>query len=307
MTLITPVTSVTESSVSWHAQALPLEEPIRDLLQAFQNYNLASGHSDRTITSRTYTMQRIARSGIDPATASADELTEWLSTLRDSRTGKQVMKSTKATYRGQIRAFYKWLHETGRREDDPTGRMPRPKAPQGLPRPLTLAQVEALLAACADPRAAVTRSYILLSGYAGLRVHEVAKIRGEDVHDGQILVCGKGGHEALLPLHPVLVELAERMPTRGWWFPTSSKLGHVHRCSVSTAIKRAMVRAGVPGTPHALRHFYGTQTLHSSGGNLRVTQRAMRHLSIQSTAIYTAIDDAALSHAIGGIPASTAA
>lgn len=307
MTLITPVTSSSDTTSGWHAPALPLEEPTRDLLKAFRNFGLASGHSDRTITSRTYTMQRIADSDIDLATASADELTGWLSTLRDSRTGQQVSKSTKATYRAQVRAFYKWMHETGRRGDDPTGQVPRPKPPRSLPRPLTVVQVDEMLRACADPRAAVTRCYILLGAYAGLRVHEIAKVRGEDIHDGQIVVCGKGGHEADLPLHPVLVEMAERMPFRGWWFPTSSQLGHVHRCSVSTAIKRAMVRAGVPGTPHALRHFYGTQTLRSSGGNLRTTQRAMRHLSISSTAIYTAIDDAALSHAISGIPTSTAA
>lgn len=300
MNYVTPVTL--SSSVTWHEPALPIEEPVSDLLRAWRNFGLASGHSDRTISSRTYTLLRIAKAGIDPLTASADELTEWLSTLRDSRTGEQVTRSTKATYRAQVRAFYKWLHETGRRGDDPTGQLPRPRAQHGQPRPLTVAQVEDMLRACSDPRAAVTRAYILLGGYAGLRVHEIAKIRGEDVHDGLIFVRGKGGHEASLPLHPLLVDLVENMPARGWWFPTSSELGHVHRCSVSTAIKRAMVRAGVPGTPHALRHFYGTQTLRSSGGNLRTTQRAMRHLSISSTAIYTDVDDAALSHAISGIP-----
>lgn len=300
----TPVTPSSEFEAAWETPALPLEEPTRDILAAWRNYGLASGHSDRTIGSRTYTMQRIADAGIDLLTASADDLTDWLSTLRDSRTGEQVARSTKATYRAQVRAFYKWLHETGRRADDPTGQLPRPRAPHGQPRPLTVPQVEELLRACADPRAAVTRAYVLIGAYAGLRVHEIAKIRGEDVHEGQLFVRGKGGHEAHLPLHPLLVELAEGMPPRGWWFPTSSQLGHVHRCSVSTAIKRAMIRAGVPGTPHALRHFYGTQVLRAAGGNLRTTQQAMRHVSISSTAIYTLVDDAALSHAISGIPSA---
>lgn len=306
MNSVTPVSPVTpaEPSGTWHEDALPLEEPVGDLLRAWRNFGLASGHSDRTISSRTYTLKRIARSGIDPLTASADELTDWLSTLRDSRTGQQVSRSTKATYRAQVRSFYKWLHDTGRRVDNPTLQLPKPRARQGQPRPLTAEQVELMLVACSDSRAWQTRAYILLGAYAGLRVHEIAKIRGEEVRARELFVRGKGGHEAQLPLHPLLVDLAERMPARGWWFPTSSQLGHVHRCSVSTAIKRAMIRADVPGTPHALRHFYGTEVLRSSGGNLRVAQAAMRHLSIQSTAIYTAVDATELSHAISGIPSA---
>ncbi|MBB2892196.1 tyrosine-type recombinase/integrase [Flexivirga oryzae] len=288
---------------AWQEPALPLPEQTGELLRAFRRHGLASGHSDRTISAREYTIRRLLAADLDPLTSSADDLTEWLSTLRDSRTGELVTRSSKATYRAQVRAFFRWLHETGRRDDDPTSRLPRPRAQRGVPRPLSVAQVEQLLKACDDPRAAWTRAYVSLAAFAGLRVHEIAKIRGQDVRGGRLFVRGKGGHEALLPMHPLLVELAERMPDTGWWFPTSSQLGHVHRCSVSTAIKRAMDRAGVPGTPHALRHFYGTQVLKSSGGNLRTTQQAMRHVSIQSTAIYTLVDDAALTHAIGGIPA----
>lgn len=65
-----------------------------------------------------------------------------------------------------------------------------------------------------------------------------------------------------------------------------------------------MKRAGVTGTPHGLRHHFGTQVLRASGGDLRTTQRALRHASPATTAIYTQVADEALFRAIGGIPAA---
>ena len=290
-------------SYHWVMDPLSLSETFGEALTAWKRDCLASGQSMRTITSRAYTLRRLAAAGVDPMTATRDELTEWLANLRDSRTGRVAAKSSMVTYRAQIRAFCGWLVDTGRRADDPALKPPRPKSPRGVPRPLTSAQVEAILAACADHRARQTRAYVILAAYAGLRVHEIAQVRGEDVQHGELWVDGKGGTRSSLPMHPALAALAGTMPTRGWWFPTDSIEGHVHRCSVSSAIKRAMVRADVPGTPHALRHHYGTQVLIASGGNLRVTQRALRHASPATTAIYTQVPDDSLRMAIAGIPA----
>ena len=107
-----------------------------------------------------------------------------------------------------------------------------------------------------------------------------------------------------MPLHPHVAALVERMPRAGYWFPSDSPEGHVSRVSVSLAIGRAMKRAGVTGTPHGLRHHFGTQVLRASGGDLRTTQRALRHASPATTAIYTQVADEALFRAIGGIPAA---
>lgn len=276
---------------TWYMVPLPFDEGLEDILRAWRQHGLASGHSDRTITSRVYTVRRLRANGLDPVSADREELTEWMSALVDSRTGLRVEKSTLATYRAQLRAFYQWLQDTGRREDDPTEKLPHPKPGKNLPRPLSSEQVQAVLAACSDKRATQTRAYVLLACYEGLRVHEIAKIRGEDILPGEILVTGKGGKSSSVPLHPIVADLARSMPSSGWWFPTSSESGHVHRCSVSSAIRRAMDRAKVPGTPHSCRHFYGTQFLKASGGDLRLTQRVMRHSSPATTAGYTQVID----------------
>ncbi len=287
----------------WVMVPLPFDESLSETLASWKEHGLASGHSQRTIEARAYTIQRLSKCGINPLTANREALTEWMSLLTDSRSGQPVERSTKATYRSQLRSFYDWMQDTGRREDDPSAKLPKPRTSAGIPRPLSFPQVEAVLAACSDSRAHQTRAYVILACYEGFRVHEVAKIRGEDIQGAELFVRGKGGKASTVPLHPKVLELASSMPATGWWFPTGSESGHVHRCSVSSAIKRAMIRAGVPGTPHACRHFYGTQVLKATGGNLRLTQRAMRHSSPSTTAIYTQIADDELFRAVSGIPA----
>ena len=65
-----------------------------------------------------------------------------------------------------------------------------------------------------------------------------------------------------IPLHPVLQELAADMPVRSWWFPSwvgnhrYTAGGPVLGNSVSDSISKTMNRAGVPGKPHALRHWF---------------------------------------------------
>lgn len=281
--------------------SLPIEETLGETLAAFERHGRAAGHSERTITSRAYTVQRLAASGVDVRAATRDQLVDWLAALVDSRTGEPVTRGTKATYRAQLRSFYSWLVDTGRLELSPADKLPTPKPGRGVPHPVTPLQVRRLLDACADPRAATTRAYVLLAAYAGLRVHEIARVRGEDFLGDEIRVRGKGGSDLTVPMHPVLAPLVETMPRTGFWFPSSARRGHVDRSSVSSAIKRAMVRAGVPGTPHGLRHHFGTQMLIASGGDLRTTQRALRHASPTTTAIYTQVADDRLRRGVAGI------
>jgi integrase/recombinase XerD len=279
---------------------LPFPETLADTLDAWRLRGMAAGHSPRTINARSATIGRLARTH-DPLTASEDDLTSWMATLRTG-SGEPVKRSSQATYRAHLRAFYGWLAETGRREDDPSLRLPSPKPGRGLPHPLTPAEVERVLAVCIDGRAAWTRAYVTLAAFGGLRAHEIAKVRGEDVRGDELLIYGKGGVTSTVPMTPVLARLAETMPASGYWFPTGSATGHVHRCSVSTAIQRAFKRAGVVAVPHSLRHYYCTQVLRATGGDLRTTQRLARHASPATTAIYTQVLDETAARAAAAIP-----
>lgn len=273
---------------------LPFPETLADTLDAWRLRGMAAGHSERTITARRATVERVARR-LDPMEATRDDLIEWMA-------GLDMRRSSRSTYRSHLRAFYGWLVESGRREDNPAADLPSLKPGRGLPHPLTPAEVERVFAACADGRAVWTRAYVTLAAYGGLRAHEVAKVRGEDVRGEELLIWGKGDVTSTVPLTPVLARLAETMPRQGYWFPTNSATGHVHRCSVSSAIQRAFKRAGVVAVPHALRHFYCTQVLRATGGDLRTTQRLARHASPGTTAIYTQVLDETAARAAASIP-----
>jgi integrase/recombinase XerD len=177
--------------------------------------------------------------------------------------------------------------------------MKRPRVPRGVPRPLSNAQVAAVLAS-AGVR---TRAYILLAAYAGLRVHEIAQLRGEDVDERTVrVVGGKGGVDRNVPCHPFIWAAAADLPRRGLWFRSYGASGHIKPDSVSTPIRRALLAAGIEGHAHQLRHTFGTQVLKSSGGNLRVAQELLGHASPASTALYTLVDQDDLRAAVLGLP-----
>jgi site-specific recombinase XerD len=134
---------------------------------------------------------------------------------------------------------------------------------------------------------------ILLAAFAGLRVHEIAKVRGEDVdiEARTLRVAGKGNRTETLPLHPLLVEAAATMPWRGWWFMgNSTRPGQpIARRSVSEVIQMAMERAGIPGgTAHRLRHWYGTKLV-GDGTDLRTAQTLLHDANLNTTAIYVQV------------------
>jgi site-specific recombinase XerD len=134
-----------------------------------------------------------------------------------------------------------------------------------------------------------TRMMIMLAALAGLRAHEIAKIHGEDFHlDARTLrVTGKGGRTDTLPLHQLLLDAAMTMPRRGWWFPANNRRPgqHVHGKAVSDIIGGVMRRSGVPGTPHCLRHSFGSNIV-AGGTDLRTAQTLLRHVNLNTTAIH---------------------
>ncbi len=280
----------------WVAVPLPFDEALDDLATAFRVNGTASGHSQRTMDAREATLRRLAATH-DLTRVDRDDLIDWLAAL-------DIAKSSRATYRAHLSVFFSWMQTTGRRSDNPASDLPKVRAGRGVPHPVSPEGVRRILDACSDRRARTTRAYVLLAAYEGMRVHEVAKVRGEDFEDQVVRIGGKGGSDSTVPLHPLVDELRAHFPARGYWFPSDSPEGHVNRVSVSLAISRAMKRAGVAGTPHGLRHHFGTQVLRASGGDLRTTQRALRHASPATTAIYTQVADETLTRAIGGIPAA---
>lgn len=66
---------------------------------------------------------------------------------------------------------------------------------------------------------------------------------------------------------------------------------------MSDIIGQAMRRADIPGTPHSLRHWYGTNLV-ATGADLRTAQTLLRHANLQTTAIYVQVSDPKRAEAI---------
>lgn len=263
-----------------------------DLLSQWGLWQHAARRSPRTIGERISTISRfLAETGTDPCAATAMDVAGWLASHGEWG------PSTAATYFSYLQSWHKWLVLMDHRADNPMGKLVSPRRPDRSPRPISDDELRRLVNTKMHHR---TRVMILLAALAGLRVSEIAQVRGEDISDDRIYIVGKGGKQAWVPLHPVLQEIAATMPARGWWFPGNCRRPgqHVLSKGVSDIIGAAMRRAAVNGTPHALRHWYAT-TLLAEGADLRTVQELMRHSSVQTTQVYTRVPDERRVAAIG--------
>lgn len=240
----------------------------------------ANNCCDHTIVDRVYVLAAFARACPEFPHVTPAQVTSWI-----GRPG--YAQWTRAAYFGHLRSYFTWASEAGVVQADPMVGMRRPKHGKGVPRPLSPVQVHTALAAATNPN---MHAWLTLGLYAGLRAHEIAKIRGEDVDQDQLYVFGKGGQGAFLPTHPLVWTLALQRPRVGWWFPTRSACGHVTSLSVSTMTSRLFRANGMEGSIHRCRHTYATALLRA-GANIRVVQTLMRHESLTSTQIYTAVDE----------------
>lgn len=219
---------------------------------------------------------------VAPEHAQDEHVVTWLAE------GGNWSATTRHTYHCALQAWFLWLQVQGHRTDNPMIRVGKPRRPRSKPRPISDQELRRMLRTRMNQR---TRTMVVLAAFAGLRVHEIAKIRGEhvDLVGRQMTIVGKGGHKDVLPLSHFIIEQAYRMPREGFWFPGADE-GHQHRESVGDAIKQVMVRAGVVGSAHCLRHWYGSALL-ERGVDVRVVQELMRHASLTSTQIYTEVKD----------------
>lgn len=270
------------------------QEPRTDLLDAWQTEMRASDLSERTVCAwRSIAERAAAATGVDPDGLTTAGCAFYLAGFTNS--------NTRSTYYIGLQAWSRWLVTRGHRPDNPLDGLRKPRAPKGQPRPVSNLALYRLLGTPMSPRC---RAMVLLACYQGLRVSEVARVRGQDVdtEQGVLRVVGKGNKPATLPLHPEIAELAERMPRHGWWFPCRDDARRpVVGRTVTSHISEAMRRANIPGTPHSLRHWYGTSLLRG-GADLRIVQSLMRHSSLATTQVYLEVTDTELAAAVRRLP-----
>jgi integrase/recombinase XerD len=265
------------------------------VLDGWRAWQEAQGLSERTIAERAALVRRYAIATHEPPLAfTARGITRFV-----GRPG--LSAGTRWVYRQHLASFSTYLIRAHLRADDPLVDVPEVRRQVGTPRPIEDLQLAEVLARVQGPG----RMMVLLAAYAGLRVHEIAKIRGRDVdrRSATITVEGKGGKVSVLPAHDAIIAEADAgdYPARDWWFPARDG-GPVERQHVSRTIRRALAAAGVEATPHQLRHWHASALL-AAGVDVRVVQELMRHSSLQTTQVYTRVSAVQRTAAIGRLAA----
>lgn len=268
---------------------------LSELLSAWCLWMRAASRSTRTIDARRDLILQFARqSPTDILTCDWEEIAAFL-------LNERFCQSTRAQYQTMLRQWYRWLVARGVRSDNPVDELGKIRMARRLPRPVSTDQLG--LALTSGRYYSRTRTMILLGAFQGLRVSEIAKVRGEHLRGGQFRVIGKGNKERLIPIHALIEAEAHCYPRIGPWFPSPADRSQpITGKNVSNVLGKALRRSGVDATGHQLRHWYGTQSLRSAGGNIRVVQELLGHASLASTAIYTLVDDDQMRAAVNGLP-----
>lgn len=254
----------------------------------------AADQSPRTVTERARLVERFARvTGTDPVTCDWRPVADFLATPTFSR-------STRQQYRAILKSWFGFLVLMDVRPDNPVDKLPKVRVPRRVPRPITEDQVVQVLAS--SRYYARTRAMLILAIFMGMRAVEISRIRGEHFTGGNLRIVGKGDAERVMPVHPAVAELAERMPRIGLWFTSPANPGQpVTAKNVSRVLSEAIRRAGVDASGHQCRHFYATAALMAAGGNLRHVQELLGHASVATTQIYTKVHPDGLRATVEGI------
>jgi integrase/recombinase XerD len=217
-----------------------------------------------------------------------------------------------------VKQFHKHLYVEARRDDDPTLAIDGPRRARPLPKVLSVAEVDRLIAVAregldaperppAERLAAARMACLIELIYAsGLRVSELLALPGSVARAKEplIQVRGKGDKDRLAPIseparaamrryRALLDELAPGLATSPWLFPAEGASGHLSRQVFARDLKRIAAAAGIAAariSPHVLRHAFASHLL-QNGADLRVVQDLLGHADISTTQIYTHVLD----------------
>jgi integrase/recombinase XerD len=256
----------------------------------------------------------VAAKGQNFAGAETQSLRDYLTEL-DSRGFKS---SSVARRLSAMRHLFRFLLNERIRTDDPAAILSGPRRGRGLPKVLSISDVDRLLVrakaltedADASPqeRLRAMRLHCLLEVlYAtGLRVSELVSLPLSASRSGasMIVVRGKGNKERLVPLNEAsrramadylaameALKAPKQKNTAGskWLFPSFGESGHLTRQHFARDLKELAASAGLAPrlvSPHVLRHAFASHLLHN-GADLRIVQTLLGHTDISTTQIYT--------------------
>jgi integrase/recombinase XerD len=199
-----------------------------------------------------------------------------------------------------LRTFYRFLMDEGEIEYDPTLNIPGPRTWKRLPKSVSQADVEKMVASLGTSPLAIRDKAMLLTFFgSGLRESELAALKLSDIDlDAGILKVwgGKGDKDAMLPMSALSIEaitqyLEQARPgfasrEESTYLFLGRRGGPLTRQQVFYRVRDiAKAALGEAVSPMSLRHAYATALI-DGGADIRDVQVLMRHTDVQNTEIY---------------------
>lgn len=263
--------------------------PWRESINGWTDTLRAAGLSAQTIKSRRYKMVHLAT--LLMPSGPEDVTTEQ---IVQAFARQQWKPETRKAYRNTISSFFRWLHKSGRRSDDPSLDVPRVKKPHAHPRPCP----DRYIAAAMEKATTSEKLMIRLGAECGLRRGEIARVHSDDVvadsAGRSLIVRGKGDKQRIVPLPDDLAGII--MDARGYLFPGRFG-GHVEESYVGDHISHLLPRGYAA---HTLRHRFAT-TAYAATHDLFVVAELLGHESVETTEHYVAMPDGRLREAAAAV------
>ena len=245
--------------------------------------------------------------------ADVDAYVEHLRTAHDEDGKARWSAASVARAVVAVRSFHRFCLTEGHVGADPSEDVAAPRVPQGIPKALTEAEVEALLGAVTGVDAAALRDRAILETlYAtGLRISELVglDLGTVDLEEGFLRAFGKGARERIVPVgHAARAAIEAWLPARALVLArarrgradadalfVNPRGGRLTRQGCWKIVAAYGLRAGLGGrlSPHVLRHSCATHMV-DRGADLRVVQELLGHASVSTTQIYTKVTQSRL-------------
>lgn len=226
-----------------------------------------------------------------------------------------ISPAARARKLSALKSFYKYLTvRTKQLTENPVADLEYPKLRKSLPKYLTLEQSAALLQAVSGPNEKRDYAILMLFLNCGIRRSELVGLNLTDVYEDRIRVVGKGNKERFVyfgsscrkAIDAYLPERNKKVLSDNRALFGSRDNNRISTTAVHRLVKKALLQAGLDSTQfsaHKLRHTAATMML-SGGVDVKTVQEVLGHENLNTTQIYTHIENTELKIAAEANPLS---
>ncbi len=226
-----------------------------------------------------------------------------------------ISAAARARKLSAIKSFYKYLTvRTKQLTENPVADLEYPKLRKSLPKYLTLEQSAALLKSVSGPNEKRDYAILMLFLNCGIRRSELVGLNLTDVYEDRIRVVGKGNKERFVyfgtacrrAIDAYLKERNKLILSDNRALFGSRENNRISVTAVHRLVKKALLQAGLDSTQfsaHKLRHTAATMML-SGGVDVKTVQEVLGHENLNTTQIYTHIENTELKIAAEANPLS---